>query len=225
MVMLFFFGKEVETYFGRKVFAALYGALTLTAPLVLLTLHLIHGEDSGPVSIDGGNFIHFGIFIAFVTLYPGVRFFFAIPAVWIAGVLLALYTLADCSTHAWNELMVLWSSVLVAFFGTRYASIGGEAFALFGNIRDHFPRRTPPRDAPARLKPRRAVDAPAHVVKAAGVGLGVASSTGRGGEDVHESIDPLLDKISKHGLASLSNSERAALEKARVSLLRKERGG
>ena len=224
MAMLFFFGREVERYFGRKVFAALYGALTLTAPAVILALHLIHGGESALLVIDGGNLVHFGVFIAFVTLYPNVQFFFAIPAVWIAGVLLAIYTLVNFSNHAWNELMILWASVLVAFFGTRYASIGGEAFALFGNLRDHFPRRTPPRDTAARLKPRRAVDAPAHVGKVASVSAGGVAGVSRG-DDVHESIDPLLDKISKHGLASLTNSERATLEKARVSLLRKERGG
>ena len=51
-----------------------------------------------------------------------------------------------------------------------------------------------------------------------------ALSAYRAAGDVHESIDPLLDKISKHGLASLTHSERATLERARVSLLRKERG-
>ena len=224
MAMLFFFGREVERYFGRKVFATLYGALILTGPLVLLALHLIHGAESVALPIDGGNLVHLGVFIAFVTLYPNVQFFFAIPAVWFAGVYLAIYTLLYFSGRQWNDLVLLWSSVLVAFFGTRYASIGGEAFALFGNLRDHFPRRAPQRDAPTRLKPRRAVDAPAHATKAAGMSVGGVSGVSRA-DDLHESIDPLLDKISKHGLASLTNSERATLEKARVSLLRKERGG
>ena len=223
MAMLFYFGREVERYFGRKVFATLYAGLTLTAPLVLLALRLVHG-GGGATSIDGGNLVHFGVFIAFVTLYPNVQFFFSIPAVWIAGAFLAIYTLSFFSVHNWNELTVLWASVGVAFLGTRYASVGGEAFGPLGNLWAYLPRRTPPRPAPSRLKPRRAVDTPAHAAKAAGVSVGGASSVGRV-DDLHESIDPLLDKISKHGLASLTNSERAILERARVSLLRKERGG
>ena len=223
MAMLFYFGREVERYFGRKVFAALYGGLTLTAPLVLLALRLVGGGGSA-MSIDGGNLVHFGVFIAFVTLYPNVQFFFSIPAVWIAGAFLAIYTLSSFSEHNWNKLTVLWASVFVAFFGTRYASVGSEAFGPLGNFRAYFPRRSPPRAAPARLKPRRAVDAPAHAGRSTGVSVGGVPGVGRA-DDVHESIDPLLDKISKHGLASLTNSERATLERARVSLLRKERGG
>ena len=223
MAMLFYFGREVERYFGRKVFAALYFGLTLTAPLVLLALRLVHGGGSA-ISIDGGNLVHFGVFLAFVTLYPNVQFFFSIPAVWIAGALLAIYTLSSFAEHNWDRLMVLWASVFVAFFGTRYASVGGEAFGPLGNLRSYFPRRSPPRPAPAHLKPRRAVDAPAHAGRTTGVSVGGVTGVGRV-DDVHESIDPLLDKISKHGLASLTNSERATLERARVSLLRKERGG
>ena len=37
-------------------------------------------------------------------------------------------------------------------------------------------------------------------------------------------IDPLLDKIAKHGLGSLTSQERAALERARAKLLEKDRG-
>jgi hypothetical protein len=40
-------------------------------------------------------------------------------------------------------------------------------------------------------------------------------------ENVHESIDPVLDKISKHGINSLTASERRALDRARNRLLKK----
>ncbi len=40
---------------------------------------------------------------------------------------------------------------------------------------------------------------------------------------MHESIDPILEKISKHGMASLTKSEKARLEKARAELIEKER--
>jgi hypothetical protein len=40
-------------------------------------------------------------------------------------------------------------------------------------------------------------------------------------DDVIESIDPLLEKISKHGLASLTAREREKLERARAALLKK----
>ncbi len=40
-------------------------------------------------------------------------------------------------------------------------------------------------------------------------------------DEVHESIDPILDKISKHGLASLTAREKALLERASASLQKK----
>ncbi len=89
--------------------------------------------------------------------------------------------------------------------------MGSEAFAVLGTFREMLPRKKVVAAPRLPLRARRAVD------------------TQSGGDtyrssDVHESIDPLLDKISKHGLGSLTHSERAVLEKARVSLLRKDRG-
>ena len=216
MAMLFWFGREVERYFGRKTFAALYAGLVLTAP--------VRGEGDqgwlGPSGLlmDGGQLVDFGVFIAFVTVYPNVQFFFGILAVWIAAAYLAIYTLLYFSAQAFTPLMILWADTAVAFFGTRYASMGSDAFAFFGNLRERFPRRPAPRGVKPRLRPRRAIDS-------ADAEQRPETAAVRGGSDVHDSIDPLLDKISKHGLASLTTSERATLERARVSLLRKERGG
>ena len=42
-------------------------------------------------------------------------------------------------------------------------------------------------------------------------------------EDVHVSIDPLLEKISKSGINSLTASERRALDRARNQLLKKSK--
>ena len=154
-----------------------------------------------------------------VTLYPSVQFFWGIASKWVAVAFAALLSAAFFSQADYPQLMVLWSTIAMAYYGVRYASVGGEAFAFLGNLRERFPRKTAPRGVRPRLKPRRAIDSsePPEPVGAV--------SSYRAGGDVHESIDPLLDKISKHGLASLTHSERATLERARVSLLRKERGG
>ena len=40
-------------------------------------------------------------------------------------------------------------------------------------------------------------------------------------ENIYESIDPVLDKISKSGIGSLTASERRALDRARNRLLKK----
>ena len=202
LAMFYVFGREVEKYLGRRVFLAIYGALLVTTPVVLAAwmagMHLA-------LPAAGSSALHFGIFIAFVAIYPNVQLFFGIAAKWLAFILLGIFTLVDLSEHNWPGISVMWANVGVAFYATRFAGVG-ESVSILGSLRDHLPMRTPPRGVKPRLKPRRMVE------------------SGGGASDVHESIDPLLDKISKHGLASLSTSERALLERARVSLLRKERG-
>ena len=225
MFILFFLGREVERFFGRTMFIWLYAGLTLIGSLTLLALHYLPSADAGDAQwIDGGNLVLFGVFIAFAVVYPNVQIYFFIPSVWIAYALLAVGTLACFASHLWHPMTVLWMSVAFAFFYTRYARMGSEAFGPLANWRAYLPRRPIRRELPARPRPRRAVDQPAHASKLSGA-AGVVVGTADRGDNVHDSIDPLLDKISKHGLASLTQSERATLERARVSLLRKDRGG
>ena len=213
MAFLFIWGREVERYFGRRMFAMLYSALVLAAPIFLLGRALMLGTNQ-TLAQEGSYNVDLGVFIIFATIYPNVQFFFGIACKWFACAFVAIETLQYLSGEALNDLFVLWLDVGVAFFGARYASMGSSGFSLpeGWGIRDKFPRKTAPAGVKPRLKPRRAVDTD---------GGGSEDYRGR---DVHESIDPLLDKISKHGLASLTNSERAVLEKARVSLLRKDKG-
>ena len=204
MLFLYMWGRDGERYFGRKIFLLLYGSLWATGPLLFLA-YSAFSRASLPILADS-QFVDFGMFIAFVTIYPNVQFFFGLLAKWIAVAFLGLWTLLFLKNDDFPALLVLWGSVLVAFGGTRYASVGG-GFSMLGTIRDQQPQRPVPTGVKPRVKPRRALDTHAPAPS-----------------DVHDSIDPLLEKISRHGLASLTHGERATLEKARASLLRKERG-
>ena len=210
MVFLFIWGREVERYFGRNTFIGLYVAVALTPPIYLLTRGLMTGTDQ-ILGWEGSELVDFGVFIMFATIYPNVQFWFGIACKWFAIVLLALMSLEIfASTHP-SDGIVLWLTVAVAYLGTRYASMGSEAFSILSGFGDRLPRKVVASGIKPRIKPRRAVDT-------------VSGGEESRGPDLHDSVDPLLDKISKHGLASLTNSEWAVLEKARVSLLRKERG-
>ena len=157
MAFLFIWGREVERYFGRKTFIALYSALLATAPVVLIVRSWVTGENQG-LQMEGSTFVHMGVFIVFTTIYPNVQFFFGIACKWIAAVLLAITTLQCIAYHLVDEGLVLWANVAVAFLGARYASMGSEAFDLLGNFRERFPRKTVPLGVKPRLKPRRAID-------------------------------------------------------------------
>lgn len=203
LFLLFQFGQEVEKYFGRKVFIGLYLALLLTPPIILsLVGSALHQE----MLLESSRLLHFGIFVAFVTLYPNVQFFFGILAKWIIFALLGIHTLIAMANRDLSQFLALWSTASVAYLGTRQAGGGGGEFSLIDNLREKFPKRSAPTGVKPRVKPRR-----------------IANESASGPSDVYESIDPLLDKINQHGLASLTSGERATLERARVSLLRKDR--
>ena len=210
MFFLFMWGREVERFFGRTTFIALYAGLAAVTPVVLLTRGLLSGLNQAAV-FPGPSTVHFGVFLIFATIYPSVQFFFGIPCKWIAYALVAIAALQCFAFRLVNDGLILAGTVAAAYYGARYASMGSEAFAVLGSFREMLPRKKVVSAPRVQVRARRALDSHAG-------GDAYRSS------DVHESIDPLLDKINKHGLGSLTNSERAVLEKARVSLLRKDRG-
>src|SRR5436190_4826655 len=169
MYMLFFFGREVERFVGRRAYIWLYGLL-LFVPALILTLWGL-GVRTG---LAGSGPLHFAVFAAFVTLYPNVQFFLRIPAKWIFVILAAIGTLSALAAHDWQDLVVLWSSIAVAFFFIEFRGAGPE-LAWVNDFKARF-----------RPKPKLYV---------------VQKSSTRTVEpdDVYASIDPILDKIYKSG--------------------------
>ena len=98
MYMLFVFGREVERFIGRRAFIVLYLFLLL-APTLLLSLWGL-GQRTG---IAGSPALHFGIFIAFATIYPNVELLLRIQAKWVALALAAISTLQLLAYRDWSE--------------------------------------------------------------------------------------------------------------------------
>ena len=218
MVLLLLYGWETERFLGRRVYLMLYAALLVTIPLVVLAISAVSGIE---LTYFSSSFaLHFGVFVAFAVIYPSVQIFFGIPTKWIAWIMFGFYSLYFLAMMRASpaDLPAFWASVVVGYFGARYAGAGG-GLTILDDIRRKFPRKTRPAGIKPRLQPRRLVESGGSSVSAPSA---PSSSYSNGGE-LHDSIDPLLDKISKSGLASLTQSERATLERARVSLLRKER--
>ena len=188
MYMLFAFGREVERFLGRKGFIWLY-ALLLLLPALLLTL----ATPLGRFGLGGSGMLHFGIFVAFATIYPSLEMLLRIQAKWVAIVFAGLITLAAVAAHDWATLLVLWTSVGIAFGFVRFRT-GGE-FEWLERLKSRFD-----------TKPKFTV------VKKPAVSREEE-------EDLHESIDPILDKIAKSGMSSLTPRERRALDQARAKLL------
>ena len=165
----------------------------LLAPTMLLLLWGL----SDRVGIAGSPALHFGIFIAFAAIYPSIELLLRIQAKWVALALAAISTLQLLAYRDWSAMAVLWVSIAMAFFFIRLRGVGPE-LVWWSNLKSRWAPKPKFQVVPRAAAPRRVVEP----------------------ENVHESIDPVLEKISKQGINSLTASERRALDRARTRLLK-----
>ena len=192
MYMLFVFGREVERFIGRRAFIGLY-ALLLWVPTVFLTVAGLWTR----LGVAGSITLHFGVFVAFAAIYPQAEMLLRIQAKWVALILAGIGTLAALANHDWASIIMLWTTIATAVAFIRLRGIGPE-LVWWSDLKSRWQPK-PKFHVVPRSAPRRAVEP----------------------ENVHESIDPVLEKISKQGINSLTASERRALDRARNRLLKK----
>lgn len=197
MFMLVWFGRELEKFFGRRIFLRFYLGLYLLTPLLFTGLGVWR-----PMSLMGETGA-FALFIAFATLYPNAVMLFNLLAKWVALILVGIYTLVAISNRDLVSLISLWATCGFAYAFVRYeqGAIRLPALPRLGN--------------PFRRKPQFRVlpDLPPAVPR-------------RAREDAVQTaeVDALLDKIAHSGLASLTAQERAKLESHRDALRKKNSG-
>lgn len=195
MLMLVWFGREVEKFFGRTKFLGLYAGVYLVTPVLFTAIgHWF------PLTLVGESGA-FAIFIAFAALYPNVPMLFNLLAKWVAIVLVGIYTLMALAARSWETLLSLWATCGFAYAFVRWAQGSWSMPRL----------RVPQRREPTKI---RLVREP--VVKRAVVTAPTPSAS-------MAEIDALLDKIAQFGIGSLTDKERAKLDAARRNL--KKRSG
>jgi hypothetical protein len=192
MYMLFVFGREVERFIGRRAYIALYLVLLLWPALVLTLWGL-----GTRTAMAGSGPLHFAVFVAFATIYPNVELLLRIMTKWIALILAGIGTLSALAAHDWQTLVVLWTSIGAAFLFVELRGAGPELVWL-QNLKSW-----------ARPKPK------LRIVQKSSAQRPVEP------DDVYASVDPILDKISKSGIGSLTTNERRQLDRARNRLLKK----
>jgi len=197
MGFLFYFGRQVEEFVGRRTYINLYAALVLVPSLLYCLLGLAAGLwGEGWI---GGYGTIFGIFIAFATIYPGVEisiWFVNLSAKYWAFALLATLSLVNIALRDWISLGSLCCDAAIGYAGMRLIGAGYGLTWVTEWIEDRQAQRLAHKH---QIK----------VIKDA---------------KVTESIDEILEKISKHGVGSLSAGERTALERARANLLKRDQG-
>jgi hypothetical protein len=195
LLFLYVSAVEIEKYIGKARFLTLYGVMVLI-PVVSLTIAAFGGLS---VLYFGQTEIAIGFFIAFCTLYPGIQWGGFFAAKWIAIVSLVIASLSDLSSRDWISFLELWLISGFSFGYIRFLQRGGElpSIRLVNPLRKRPKLRVVP---PPRPRPTQ-VSEPAENIE----------------------IDPLLDKISRKGLGSLTAAERSALERAREKLLENDK--
>jgi membrane associated rhomboid family serine protease len=192
MVMIAWFGREVERAFGRRTFLIFYAGVYLVAPLLFTVLGpwlpLIRVGETGALAI----------FVAFATIYPEALMMFNLLAKWAAIILVGIFSLIAINYRDWTDLLSLWATC-------------GFAYAFVRHHQGHFSLPKLPRFG-GKPKLRVLPDLPA---KKSATGSAPSSSSSSGSASslsAAAEVDALLDKIAKSGYASLTAKERERLE-------------
>lgn len=194
MVMIVWFGRELEKFFGRRIFLRFYAGLYLLMPVLFTLIGL-----RWPMRLAGESGA-LATFIAFATLYPNVMMMFNVLTKWVAVVLVAVYTLVALAYHDWLGLFSLWVTTAYAYGFVCYEQ-GRITLPSF-----RLPKRKPKLRVLPDLKVEKTIEINATK------------------EDSASEMDALLDKIAQSGLASLTAKERSQLAKAREELMQKRSG-
>jgi len=229
MLMLFFFGREVERGLGAKSFGLFYGGLIILGSL-LLQLFSLGGTAQ---EMTGAQAVNFAVFAAFVTMYPGVQFLFGITARWMLLAFLVLSSLQLMEGQQFASTLLFLAESLAAILFMKWNGYH-ELIAKFSLpsfrelLQKMAPRRAPKTGAvTSSSTSSRVMDTCSTSTSFITVPKATAEAPKKTKPSTspikNVNIDDLLEKISKTGMASLSDQEKEQLEAARMALLKRDK--
>lgn len=185
LVLLWYFGRDLEAQIGRRSMLSLYLAMWGALTAISMVVHLALGSGQ----MYGLGLIQFIVLLLWIAEYPQRPFFFGIRA-WVVGsVLLGLQLLLMLAGGRYADLITLVGALLVTALMARRVGLLTDLAFLPGRAKPAASRAPKVSRAEQRVAHQRASDA--------------------------ERIDELLEKISSQGMHSLSPAERRELEKLR----------
>ncbi|NQU10811.1 rhomboid family intramembrane serine protease [bacterium] len=197
MLFLWFFGREVELFIGPRPFTVLY----LVGGVMGGLLWAVFNFDPGTYLV-GASAAVLACVVAFATLFPDreitLLVFFVLPvtlrAKYIAIVAVGIdiaYLLAQAGGNVAH--LAHLGGAAVGYLYIKHLGYGRRPrwLAALHNLPGHLVPRTGPRPPAGRRRPASPEDF------------------------MREQVDPILDKISRQGMQSLTPEERATLDAAR----------
>ncbi|HUA39408.1 MAG TPA: rhomboid family intramembrane serine protease [Candidatus Sulfopaludibacter sp.] len=218
---IYVFGRAMEEALGPRKFLMLYFSSGVLGGLVQMLGALVWPSHFG-TAVVGASAAALGLVAAFAALYPEQQLtlllFFVLPVTLRAKYLLWGTALLSVFCIVFPDS---WLAVLVGGNIAHAAHLGGMLTGivfvrLFIQGRWSWPQRGIPSSRPAGSRE--------FAVTRAGKGRFWRSAGGKPDEElstdefVKNEVDPILEKISAHGIQSLTAREREILEKARSKM-------
>ena len=220
MVGLYFFGRAMEEMLGKKGMLTLYLASGAIGGLLQVGLAFAFPHTFRPeVEVVGASAGVFGLIAAFATRTPEqpitLLIFFFLPVTFKAKVLLLIEACIAVAGVLGTMLHPLFNTniangahlggMLTGIAWIRWSMMTRPRFNFWRPFRRSQPRRESRRTAPQRswkTASRKSEDIPS-------------------AEFISREVDPILEKISAHGIHSLTERERQILEAARSKMARR----
>ena len=235
MMMLWFAGKRVQDLYGPRHFTLIYILSGLTgAALQLLISSLLPQQPD--VYLLGASAAIMGLMLAYAVAMPEEEIYlmimFIIPVRFRLWGLAKFLIISNLALGALDMMHILpnWLSddgANIAYLahlggalaGWYYASImgyGGTTQSL-GNFGAQTKKMRRPAMAPPARRPRPSVELDEDAIRR-------QSTTQNPVVDLmRDEVDPILDKISDHGIHSLTDEERRILDRASRQIARQDK--
>lgn len=201
-----YFGTQLERDLGRKRALVFYGASTLVLSAVGLAL-----SPFVPGDLAGLGLLQFMVLLTFIAEHPHARFFFNIPA-WLLGVILVgISILGYLADRDWFQLLSFVIGIFLCAVVAKSVGLLQDYRQIPSLARHH----RSPRQAQAR-RPRRT----RRHQRGHSTGPTVVAGPWESASSDQRELDALLDKISQHGIESLTDKDRKRMIELRERIRR-----
>lgn len=192
MLMIIWFGRDVEKVIGGRSFLIFFGIIYLITPLAYTLVGLL------TPTVRAGQSGALAVFVAFAVYYPNATIILNVLAKWGASVLVSIYALMAVSDRDWAALASILATSGFAYACVRYQQ-GRLTLPSF-----RLPKRQPKFEV-----------LPGGAQSSKGTSTKSSSAAPRPVRDTTTAeMDALLDKIARSGMGSLTSEERARLDAA-----------